>query len=67
MRTLQDETAELQVRGAALVIWPEVGYNTRPVRPGDTDGRAITGGVPVAVIAGVIRVDAEERLEQRAW
>ncbi|HET7785807.1 MAG TPA: apolipoprotein N-acyltransferase [Myxococcales bacterium] len=57
VRTLQDETAELQVRGAELVIWPEVGYNTRPIRPGDTFGRAITGGVPVAVIAGVIRVD----------
>src|SRR3954463_13777581 len=58
VRTLQDETAELLVRGAALVIWPEVGYNTRPVRPGDTDGRAITGAGPVAVIAGAIRVDA---------
>src|SRR3954470_13066199 len=60
VRTLQDETAELLVRGAALVIWPEVGYNTRPVRPRDIDGRAITGGVPVAVIAGVIRVDAKD-------
>lgn len=59
VRTLQDQTAELQVRGAALAIWPEVGYNTRPVRPGDADGRAITGGVPVAVIAGVIRADAK--------
>jgi apolipoprotein N-acyltransferase len=57
VRTLQDETAELQVRGASLVIWPEVGYNTRSLRPGDKNGRAITRGVPVAVIAGVIRVD----------
>src|SRR6266478_5121344 len=43
VRTLQDETAELHARGAELVIWPEVGFNTRPLRPGDSDGRAITG------------------------
>jgi apolipoprotein N-acyltransferase len=39
------------------VIWPEVGYNTRAVRLGETNGRTVTGGIPVAVIAGVIRVE----------
>jgi apolipoprotein N-acyltransferase len=57
VRTLQDETAELHARGAELVIWPEVGFNTRPLRPVDTEGRAITGPVPVAAIVGAIRVD----------
>src|SRR6195256_245383 len=60
VRTLQQQTAELHARGASLVIWPEVGYNVRPLRPGDTDGRAITGGVPVAAIVGVIRVEDRE-------
>ena len=60
VRTLQDETAELHARGAKLVIWPEVGFNTRPVRDGATDGSAIQGGVPVALIAGVERVSAKE-------
>lgn len=56
VKALWDETAELHGRGADLVIWPEVGYNVRPVQEGD-DGRAIQGGVPVALIAGVERVD----------
>jgi apolipoprotein N-acyltransferase len=60
VRTLQQQTAELHARGASLVVWPEVGYNVRPLRPGDTDGRAITGGVPVAAIVGVIRVEDRE-------
>ena len=60
VRTLQDETAELHARGAELVIWPEVGFNTRPLRPGDTDGRTIIGGVPVAAIIGAIRVDGRK-------
>ena len=60
VRTLQDETAELHARGAQLVIWPEVGYNTRPIRAGDTDGRAITAGVPVAAIVGAIRVEGRD-------
>src|SRR5439155_24517462 len=60
VRTLQDETAELQERGAELVIWPEVGFNPRPLRPGDTDGRAIIGPVPVAAIIGAIRVDGRK-------
>jgi apolipoprotein N-acyltransferase len=56
VRTLQNETAELHARGADLVVWPEVGYNVRPLRDG-SDGRTITGGVPVATIVGAIRVD----------
>jgi apolipoprotein N-acyltransferase len=60
VRTLQQQTAELHARGASLVIWPEVGYNVRPVRPGDTDGRAITAGVPVAAIVGAIRVEGRD-------
>ena len=56
VRTLQDETAELHARGASLVIWPEVGYNVRALHAG-SDGRVVTGGVPVATIVGAIRVD----------
>jgi apolipoprotein N-acyltransferase len=55
---LWSETRELQRRGADLVIWPEVGFNLRPVRSTD-DGRAIQGGVPVSVIAGVERTDGK--------
>lgn len=60
VRTLWDETAELHARGAQLVIWPEVGFNTRPVRDGATDGKAIQGGVPVSLIAGVERVSPKD-------
>lgn len=56
VRALWDESAELQARGADLVVWPEVGFNTRPVREGATSGRFIQGGVPVALIAGVERM-----------
>ena len=54
VRTLWRETAELHGRGARLVVWPEVGFNTQAVRDGD-DGKLIQGGVPVALIAGVER------------
>jgi apolipoprotein N-acyltransferase len=60
VRTLQDETAELHARGAELVIWPEVGFNTRPLRTGETNGRAITAGVPVAAIVGAMRVEGRK-------
>jgi len=60
VRTLWDETAELHARGARLVIWPEVGFNTRPVRDGATDGSFIRGAAPVALIAGVERVSATD-------
>src|SRR5207248_1993118 len=38
VRTLRDETAEAQVRGAKLVVWPEVGYNVRAINEGAEDG-----------------------------
>jgi len=60
VRTLQDETAELHARGADLVIWPEVGYNARPLGPGERDGRFITAGVPVAAIVGIVRVEGRQ-------
>jgi apolipoprotein N-acyltransferase len=60
VRTLWDETAEQHARGARLVIWPEVGFNTQPVRDGTVDGSFIQGGVPVALIAGVERVSAHD-------
>jgi apolipoprotein N-acyltransferase len=63
VRTLQEQTASLYSRGAELVIWPEAGFNIRPVWTGDSSiGKAIQGGVPVALIAGVIRVD-----EKNTW
>src|SRR6267143_1322859 len=59
VQALWADTAELHARGAEIVVWPEVGYNLRPVRDGD-DGRAIQGGVPVTVIGGVERVRGKE-------
>ena len=59
VRTLQDETAELHTRGADLVLWPEVGYNARPLHAG-SDGRSVVGPVPVAAIVGAIRVDGKQ-------
>ena len=59
VQALWADTAELHARGADLVVWPEVGYNLRPVRDGD-DGRAISGGIPVSIIAGVERVHGKE-------
>jgi apolipoprotein N-acyltransferase len=52
---LTTQTAELSARGAEIVIWPEVGYNVRGVRDGQ-DGREISNGIPVWLIAGVLRV-----------
>jgi apolipoprotein N-acyltransferase len=60
VRTLWDETAELHARGAELVIWPEVGFNIRPIRADATDGRAIENSIPAGLIAGVMRVSANE-------
>ena len=59
VQALWADTAELHSRGADLVIWPEVGYNLRPVRDGD-DGRAISGGIPVSIIAGVERLQGKQ-------
>src|SRR5205807_68673 len=52
VRTLWGQTAELHGRSADLVVWPEVGFNLRPIKLGE-DGRSIQGGIPVALIAGV--------------
>lgn len=61
VRTLQEQSASLYSRGAELVIWPEAGFNIRPVWKGDSSiGKVIQGGVPVPLIAGVIRVDEKD-------
>jgi apolipoprotein N-acyltransferase len=58
VQTLREHTAQLSKDGAELVIWPEVAFNTRPVRLNDpTIGRIIEGGANVPIIAGVERVD----------
>jgi len=57
---LTTQTAELSARGADIVIWPEVGYNVRAVRDGQ-DGRDISNGIPVWLIAGVMRAAGPER------
>jgi apolipoprotein N-acyltransferase len=56
VHALRDETAELQARGAELVVWPEVGFNTRAIRAEERTAPDVQGGVPVALIAGVERV-----------
>jgi apolipoprotein N-acyltransferase len=40
VRTLWTQTAELHGRGADLVVWPEVGFNVRPIKLGDTASRS---------------------------
>lgn len=59
VRTLWAQTAELHGRSADLVVWPEVGFNLRPIKL-DEDGRAIQGGIPMALIAGVERVSGSD-------
>jgi apolipoprotein N-acyltransferase len=59
VRTLWAQTAELHGRGAELVVWPEVGFNLRPIKLGE-DGKPIQGGIPVALIAGVERVSGSD-------
>lgn len=66
VRTLWEQTAELHVRGAELVVWPEVGYNVKPVYPA-ADGRVIQGGVPVPLIAGVERVTGSQGGEEQIY
>ena len=60
VRALRDESAELLARGAELVVWPEVGFNTRVVRAQEKFAPDIQGGVPVSLIAGVERVDRRD-------
>src|SRR5215472_12191033 len=58
---LHQHTRELYAQGAELVIWPEAAFNTRPVRMNDPMiGRTIQAGIPVAIIAGVVRVEGEK-------
>lgn len=56
VRALQDETAELHARGAELGIWPEGGFNTRAIREGEAYAPDVQRGVPLPLIAGVLRV-----------
>src|SRR5215469_8876465 len=61
VQTLRQHTYALSKQGAELVIWPEVAFNTRPVRLDDpTIGRIIQGGIPVSIIAGVERVEGSK-------
>jgi apolipoprotein N-acyltransferase len=60
VRALRDESAELLARGSDLVVWPEVGFNTRPVLTTATDARFIQGDVPVPLIAGVERTNGRD-------
>jgi apolipoprotein N-acyltransferase len=58
---LRQQTLELSKQGAELVIWPEAAFNTRPVRLGDASiGRFMQAGIPVAIIAGVERVEGSK-------
>jgi apolipoprotein N-acyltransferase len=59
VKALRDATAELSVRGAQLVIWPEAGY-THAIRDGAQDGSALLAGIPVNLIAGAIRVSRKD-------
>ncbi len=56
MRAIWEQTAELQVRGASLVIWPEAAFNLQLV---DTErrelGKSIADHIPVNIVAGVMR------------
>src|SRR5262249_26079671 len=62
VRPLPGQTASLYARGAELVIWPEGGFNTRAVELGDPSiGHQMQAGVPVPIIAGVLRVDGNEK------
>lgn len=56
VRTLQDETAEMHARGADLGIWPEGGFNTRPIRAAERYAPDVQGGVPLPLIVGALRV-----------
>ncbi|MBS2021196.1 MAG: apolipoprotein N-acyltransferase [Deltaproteobacteria bacterium] len=56
VKTLLDQTAELSGRGAELVVWPEVGFNTRPIDTVMPDaGEWIRRGIPVRLVAGAMR------------
>jgi apolipoprotein N-acyltransferase len=62
VRTLWSQSAEAHVRGAEIVVWPEVGFNA-----GEVDvsvprvAQIIQHGVPMSILAGVMRVSGQER------
>lgn len=63
VHALWNETLELHGRGAELVVWPETGFNARPIDLSHPlPGRAIQGGVPVPLIAGVVRVHGRDQI-----
>jgi len=56
VRALWDETAELQVRGADLVIWPEAAFNLQLVDVTRRElGKSISDHIPVNIVAGMMR------------
>ena len=63
VQALWRETEELHGRGAELVVWPEAAFNVRPVDLAHREfGKAIQGGVPVPLIAGVVRVEGQDKI-----
>ena len=65
VRALWNQTAELQVRGAALVLWPEAAFNIQLVDLARPElGGAIADHVPVSIVAGVMR---GERGSRKVW
>ena len=62
VRTLWSQTAEAHVRGAELVVWPEVGFNTAHVDLRNPRAAPyIQHGIPASIIAGIERVSGSER------
>ncbi len=62
VRALWAQTAEAHVRGAELVVWPEVGFNTALVDlRNQRAGTYIQHGIPTSLIAGLERADGEQR------
>jgi apolipoprotein N-acyltransferase len=60
VRMLRSQTAEAHARAAELVVWPEVGFNVAQVNLDQREAaRVIQAGVPIAIIAGIERVDGK--------
>jgi len=65
VRSLWNQTAELQVRGASLVVWPEAGFDVKIIDVARRDqGKMIADNIPVTVVAGIMRGD---RHTQQIW
>ena len=63
VHALWDETAELDSRGAQLIVWPEAAFDIHPVNLDyPRYGKIIQGEVPVPLIAGVIRVGPKDEI-----